>query len=121
MHMNFTTLKELLDQKVDEFNRVSFIENDPISIPHQFHKKQDREIMGFWTAILAWGQRITIINKANQLVNLMDGDPYEFILNHKPKDRKRFAEFKHRTFNYTDTLYFLEFFHRFYNENAKFH
>ena len=39
----------------------------------------------------------------------MDRAPYDFILNHEEKDRARFENFKHRTFNYTDTLYFLEF------------
>lgn len=56
---------ELLDAKVAQYNRPHFIENDPISIPHRFSKKQDIEIMGFWASMLAWGQRKTIINKCN--------------------------------------------------------
>ena len=55
-------LKELLDFQVDKYNNRSFIEGDPISIPHQFSIRQDIEIMGFWTAVLSWGQRKTIIN-----------------------------------------------------------
>jgi len=110
-------LQTLLDKKYEKYNQLSFIETDPISIPHQFSLKQDIEIMAFWTAMLAWGQRITIINKANQLIDLMDGAPYDFIKNHEEKDRERFLEFKHRTFNTTDTLYFLEFFQQYYTEN----
>src|SRR5579863_2584101 len=34
-------LKEFLDKKVDEYNRPFFIQDDPVSIPHQFSKKQD--------------------------------------------------------------------------------
>lgn len=109
--------KRLLDQKVKAFNNASFIINDPISIPHQFTDSPNREIIGFWTAILSWGQRVTIINKSNELVQLMGGNPIDFILNHKPKDRKRFENFKHRTFNYTDTLYFLEFFQWYYRNH----
>ncbi len=108
---------DFLNESVDKYNQPSFIENDPISIPHRFSKLQDIEIMGFWVAMLAWGQRKTIINKANELVNLMDGAPYDFILNHQEKDRKRFLNFKHRTFQATDTLYFLEFFQQFYTQN----
>jgi len=115
--VNKSQLKSFLDKKVDQYNQLSFIETDPISIPHQFDPKQDIEIMGFWTAMLAWGQRITIINKANELIQLMDGAPYDFIKNHEEKDRKRFLEFKHRTFNTTDTLYFLEFFQHYYSKN----
>ena len=111
MHKN---LKELLEAQVAQYNRPDFIENDPISVPHQFTLLQDIEIMGFWVAMLAWGQRVTIINKSNQLVQLMDGAPYDFIVNHEEKDRQRFLDFKHRTFNTTDTLYFLEFLQNFY-------
>ncbi len=110
-------LKSYLDSCVEKFNTSEFIETDPISIPHQFKKRQDIEITAFWVAMLAWGQRKTIINKANELIQLMDGAPYDFIVNHKEKDRKAFLDFKHRTFQATDTLYFLEFFQNFYKEN----
>ena len=111
----YQDLKDFLDAKVDLYNRPGFIENDPISIPHQFTLKQDIEIMGFWSAMLAWGQRKTIINKCNELIRLMDGAPYDFITNHKDTDLKRFFGFKHRTFNDTDTLYFIEFFKQHYS------
>lgn len=114
---NFTELKDFLDNKVASYNQPSFIENDPITIPHQFSQLQDIEIMGFWSAMLAWGQRKTIINKSNELVELMDGAPYDFIINHNEKDRARFLNFKHRTFQVIDTLYFLEFFQQFYKKN----
>jgi len=81
---------------------------DPVSIPHRYSRLQDIEITAFWTSMLAWGQRVTIINKANELFGLMGASPYDFIVNHTAKDRQRFEHFKHRTFNYTDTLYFLE-------------
>jgi len=103
-------LKDFLEDRVARYNHPGFIENDPISIPHLFSKKQDREIMGFWTAVLTWGQRITTINKAKELIAIMDGAPYDFIKNHRESDLKIFQHFKHRTFNLTDTLYFLAFF-----------
>lgn len=111
-------IKHILEAHVAQYNRPFFIEKDPICIPHQFSKPQDIEITGFWTAMLAWGQRKTIINKSQELVNLMDGAPYEFILHHQEKDRKRFSEFKHRTFQYTDTLYFLSFLQHFYTQET---
>lgn len=110
-------LKSFLDAKVEQYNHPNFIEHDPISIPYLFTKKQDIEIMGFWAAILSWGQRKTIINKCKELIRLMDGVPYDFILNHKPIDLKPFEQFKHRTFNATDTLYFIHFFKLFYQKN----
>ena len=114
---NHIELKDFLDDKVVAYNQPNFIADDPISIPHQFTKLQDIEIMGFWSSMLAWGQRKTIINKSNELIQLMDGAPYDFMVNHQEKDRKRFLDFKHRTFQVIDTLYFLEFFQNFYQKN----
>jgi uncharacterized protein (TIGR02757 family) len=74
--------------------------------------------MGLWAAVLAWGQRITILNKCHELINLLDNAPYDFIMNHRDADLKRFKTFKHRTFNETDTLYFLEFFKTYYTNNS---
>lgn len=107
-------LKSHFDSKFGRFNSTKFIAKDPISIPHQFSRLQDIEIIGFWVAMLSWGQRVTIINNGNKLVRLMGGSPYDFILNHKEGDLKPFEDFKHRTFNGTDALYFIHFFKRFY-------
>ncbi|MGF7216159.1 uncharacterized protein (TIGR02757 family) [Spirosoma lacussanchae] len=110
-------LKDFLDAKADQYNRPSFIERDPISIPHRFSRRQDIEIMGFWAAVLAWGQRPVILKKANELIDLMDGSPYDFVRSHQESDLTRFLAFKHRTFNATDALYFLHFFRTYYQEN----
>ncbi|MFB0909166.1 MAG: DUF2400 family protein, partial [Spirosomataceae bacterium] len=107
---------DLLNEKYEQFNTPDFIENDPISIPHKFTLKQDIEISGFFAAMLAWGQRKTIINKCNQLMELMDNAPFQFITQHTDNDLKRFLDFKHRTFNATDTLYFIEFFREHYSK-----
>ncbi|GAB3549208.1 TIGR02757 family protein [Spirosoma fluminis] len=115
--LDYQLLKDFLDHKADQYNRPFFIERDPISIPHQFSRKQDIEIMGFWAAVLAWGQRPVILKKSNELVALMDGAPYDFVRNHEESDLKRFMAFKHRTFNATDALYFLHFFHQYYQAN----
>lgn len=109
-------LKDFLDRKSEKYNRLEFIENDPISIPHLFQKKQDIEIAGFFAATLAWGQRKTIIRKCKELMTLMDNNPHEFILNHSEKDLKQLLDFKHRTFNATDLLYFIESLRHYYRE-----
>jgi uncharacterized protein (TIGR02757 family) len=111
-------IKVFLDHQHDLYNNTDFIENDPISIPKQYSKKEDIEISAFITSMLAWGQRKTIINKSNELFALMEGAPFDFILNHKEKDRSRFSDFKHRTFNFTDTLYFIEFLQQHYRKHA---
>lgn len=73
-----------------------------------FRKKQDIEISGLFAAVLAWGQRKTIIRKCKELLDRMDNDPYNFIINHREKELKVFSDFRHRTFNGIDALYFIE-------------
>ena len=106
-----------LNKLVEKYNTLSFIENDPICIPHKFSKKQDIEITGFLAAIFAWGQRTTIINKANDFIKRMDRSPHDFILNFKPHDLITFQSFKHRTFNGDDAISLLYFFQHIYQEH----
>ncbi len=102
-----TALKNYLDALSILHNQADFVVDDPIQIPHRFTKKQDIEITAFWTSMLAWGQRKTIIAKATDLFERMDNAPHDFICHHSEMDRKRFANFKHRTFQPDDTLVFL--------------
>lgn len=108
---------ELLHFYHDKYNAVSFIENDPISIPHRFSKKQDIEIAGLFAATLAWGNRKAIINSCNKLMQLMDNQPYAFIMHHSEKDLIPFTSFVHRTFNATDVLYFIHFLKHHYTQH----
>ena len=109
---------DLLNASYRRYNQPAFIAPDPVSIPHRFSQLQDIEIMGFWAATLAWGQRKTILNNCADLIRRMDGAPYDFVRNHQESDLTRFLGFKHRTFNDTDALYFLHFFRWFYTENS---
>lgn len=115
--MDTKTIKGLLDKKYEEYNQLHFIEDDPISIPHSYADPKDIEITAFWTAILSWGQRRTIINKAKELFSYMDNTPYAFIMNASAKEYKLFEKFVHRTFQPDDTLYFIDFFKRHYLEH----
>jgi len=101
-------LKEFLDEKVELYNRPAFIEADPISIPHQYSKKQDIEIAGFLAATIAWGNRKMILRNANRMMSFMDDSPYEFVLNHSAHDLERIKCIIHRTFNDEDFIYFIK-------------
>jgi uncharacterized protein (TIGR02757 family) len=105
--MSLDGLKELLDAKVAFYNQLSFIQYDPISIPHLFSKKEDIEIAGFLSATIAWGNRKSILNNATKLMQMMDNSPHDFILHFTDQDLKPFADFIHRTFNGDDCVYFL--------------
>ena len=81
--MKLEEIKSYLEQQHNKYNRIDFIENDPILIPHAFTRKEDIEISGFFAATFAWGQRITIINKTKLFLSMMDNDPFQFIENGK--------------------------------------
>jgi uncharacterized protein (TIGR02757 family) len=115
--INNQSLKTFLDNKVETYNQPSFIKDDPIIIPHLFTKKQDIEIAAFFAAIFAWGNRKTIINKSKELMQLMDMQPHAFCLSQDLERLKRLLGFKHRTFNATDLLYFVEFLQYHYRSN----
>jgi uncharacterized protein (TIGR02757 family) len=100
-------LKEFLEEKVSQYNRPSFIESDPVSIPHHFSRKEDIEISGFLTATIAWGKRPVIIRNANLLMEFIDLSPYEFVLSASAKELKKLDKFVHRTFNGIDAKFFV--------------
>lgn len=111
-------LFNFLEEKTALYNQPSFIESDPISIPHRFSKKEDIEIAGFFAAIIAWGQRKTILKNASRLMEWMDNAPHDFILNFKDEDLKPFTQFVHRTFNGDDCLAFLHALQGIYREQG---
>ena len=101
--MNQKDLKEYLDFKANQYECPSFIENDPIQIPHRYAKKEDKEIAAFFMASLAWGNRLSILKSGDRLMELFGNAPYDFIMDYesiKP------LPFVHRTFNGVDLNFF---------------
>lgn len=105
--MDEAATRALLDEAYDRLASPAFIANDPIQIPRAFSERADAEVIGFLTATIAWGQRITIINNAKRLVRLMDGAPHDFVMNATARDLVRLDGFVHRTFNGTDAKQFI--------------
>jgi uncharacterized protein (TIGR02757 family) len=108
MKLKKEELKEFLDEKVEKYNRIDFIEADPISIPHRFTGKEDIEISGFLAATIAWGNRTMILRSANRMMNYLDNSPYDYIMNHSDSDLERISTVIHRTFNAADFIYFIK-------------
>ncbi|WP_274474283.1 TIGR02757 family protein [Mangrovimonas aestuarii] len=103
-----TELKDFLDEKVIEYNNPSFIESDPIQIPHRFSIKEDIEIAGFLTATIAWGNRKMIIKNADKMMELLGNTPYDFVMSHTPEQLDNLNGFVHRTFNGQDLTQFVK-------------
>ena len=54
-------LRTYLNLLVSSFEKPEFIEKDPIIIPHSFEDPLDQEVIGLYSALLAWGQRKTLL------------------------------------------------------------
>lgn len=115
--MKKAELKDFLDNKVLQYNNPKFLETDPIQIPHLFTIKEDIEISAFLTSTIAWGNRKSIINNAQRLMNLMDMSPFEYVMNHEESDLEKLLGFVHRTFNERDLQYFIKSLQRIYKEH----
>lgn len=106
--LNNSEIKEFLEEKYLQYCTPSFIDSDPIQIPHSFTQKEDIEISAFLTASIAWGNRKAIIKSAKELITLLDNAPYDFITNATDKEIKKSASFYYRTFQPTDSLFFIK-------------
>jgi uncharacterized protein (TIGR02757 family) len=108
-------LKDLLDGAYNRYARPEFIADDPVAIPRSFVARADAETIGFLTATIAWGQRVTIIKNAKRLVDRMDGAPHDFVMNAGAADLSRLEGFVHRTFNGIDARHFVYGLRHLYN------
>ncbi len=100
--MNKKELKEFLDEKAALYEKPDFIPLDPIQIPHRFTIKEDIEIAGFLAATISWGNRKSIINSANRLMDIVGQSPHDFVMSYTQEDTHLLSNFVHRTFNAID-------------------
>jgi len=101
-------MRQFLEEKYLQYNTPAFIINDPVSIPHMFTSPPDREISGFLAATIAWGRRDLILRSSRILLEMMDNQPFRFILEADRTDLAGISCFVHRTFNGGDCGYFMQ-------------
>lgn len=110
--------KDFLDFKARQYEASSFISSDPISIPHQFSRPEDIEIIGLLVATIAWGNRLSIIKSGQKLIQILDGRPYDFVVNHRSSDLEALPPFVHRTFQLVDLKFFIRALQKIYHEGS---
>ncbi len=110
-------IKVFLEEKFLQYNNPSFIDSDPISIPHRFSDLRDREISGFLTAAIAWGRRDLILRSSKKMIELLENSPYDFITSAGEPEIERLERFVHRTFNGNDFIYFIRGLRHIYSNN----
>lgn len=80
--MNEETIT-LLKEWAHTYHCASFIPDDPVQFPHRYTEQEDIEISGLLTAVLSFGNRKMILRKANELDDIMNHRPLEYILSGK--------------------------------------
>ncbi len=95
-------MKELLEELYERYNRPEFVEDDPISVPHRYTRREDREIAGFLSATIAWGNRRAIVKSAHRMMEYLDDAPYEFVCGASQEELEGLHSYVHRTFNGLD-------------------
>jgi uncharacterized protein (TIGR02757 family) len=100
-------LRALLERLCDRYNRPEFIEDDPISVPHAYTDRADREIAGFLAATIAWGNRKSIVRSAHRMMRLMDDAPADFVRHASDRELAQLDGYAHRTFNGSDLRDFI--------------
>jgi uncharacterized protein (TIGR02757 family) len=107
MELSFEELKGFLDEKAEQYNCSAFVDSDPVSIPHRFTRREDIEVAGFLTAVIAWGSRPQILKSASKMMDILDNDPSHFVIHHSETDLKGIRGVVHRTFQAGDLVFFL--------------
>ncbi len=99
LNLHTEDLHELLEQLYLRFDNEAFIEHDPVSVPHRYTSREDREIAGFLSATIAWGNRKAIVKSAHRMMEYLDDAPYDFVRNASDGELERLHTYVHRTFN----------------------
>jgi putative heme iron utilization protein len=85
-------LKQYLDEKAAQYESPEFLETDPLGVVHRADSKQDKEILGLLTALIAWGNRKSIINNAEKIFEILEGQPHHFLLEHTSDEIERLTK-----------------------------
>src|SRR5262245_45847873 len=94
--MRIESLKPVLDRLYTEFNYPDSA-TDPIQIVRRFERADDREVVGFVAASLAFGRVAGVIQSIERVLAVMGPRPAEYVRRFDPKrDAASFKPIVHR-------------------------
>lgn len=96
-------LKKQLITLARQYEIPAFISEDPIQIPHRYHKQPDIEISALITSWIATGNRKAIIKSADKIDReLFKGNPYLYIIEKSWEEYKGNAKSFYRYYSHHD-------------------
>jgi uncharacterized protein (TIGR02757 family) len=95
-------LRSRLDALYDGFNAHQSV-SDPVWFAHRYQTPDDREVVAFIAAALAFGRVQSVLNSVEGLLAVMGASPAAFVRRFEPgRDRQRFDHLVHRWTNGAD-------------------
>jgi uncharacterized protein (TIGR02757 family) len=89
-------LKPVLDRLYTEFNYPDSA-TDPIQIVRRYQRADDREVVAFCAAALAFGRVASVLQSIERLLEITGGEPAGYVRGFEPlRQKKAFAGFVHR-------------------------
>ncbi|AXJ01423.1 TIGR02757 family protein [Cyclonatronum proteinivorum] len=113
-------LKPFLDEIITRVEVPAYIDKDPVLFLHAYDDVTDKQLAGFFAAIMAWGRRDVVIAKVSELMERMGHRPAVFIGSYTEADRDALAGFKHRTFTEEDVHHLVLILNRILHEYGDF-
>ena len=80
MQIKTNDLKTYLDELVQKYEVVEFMEGDPSQFPHRYSRIEDVEIVAFISSIFAFGSRKVFVQKLEEVFAIMGKSPYEYVM-----------------------------------------
>ncbi|MCM1339340.1 MAG: TIGR02757 family protein [Muribaculaceae bacterium] len=103
-----------LDKLAQQYETEIFIKDDPILFIHRFKDKKDIELAGFIASLVAYGSRKQFIKKLEQLFEIAQNEPLNFIQNFEPE---LIGDFNYRFGKPNDFIAIFEILKRLYNSS----
>lgn len=103
-----------LNKLAQKYETQDFIKDDPIQFPHRFKKAEEKEIAAFLASLFAYGNRKVFIKKLDELFQIMQNKPLDFILNFNPNSLKGF---NYRFAKDVDVIEIFKILNKLYYEN----
>jgi len=90
------TLRAALDTLYADFNADRVV-TDPIWIVHRYERADDREVVAFIAAALAFGRVQSVLNSIDGMLQVMGPSPADYVRAFEPaRDRRAFDHLVHR-------------------------
>lgn len=99
-------IKDALDRLYTTYNRFDGIAPDPLQFVYQYASREDREIVGFLSAVLAYGRVAHIQKSVTNLLARLGSSPYGFVRELDASDQDGLTSFTHR-FNTGQDIYYV--------------